>query len=957
MPNIFNITSNLPFLDSLAKGILERFGDDPLTLCNITILLPNRRSCRFLAESFLRASDGKSLLLPKMQAIGDMDDDEMELNIGAGGELLPPVISSTGQRLLLATLIEEWQKLLNTEEKITTSQAAHLSIELAAFLADVEKEQLSLAKLAKIVPDELSAHWQITLQFLHILIKEWPGILQEKGLISLNSHRNLSLARLAEYWQENPPAHPVIAAGSTGSITATANLLKTIADMDSGMVILPGLDKHIDDKSWEKLEESHPQYGLKKLLEYCGEGRDNVPEWLPQKESKNGRTSLTSEIMRPVATCGFWQHMDKIEPEILEGLQLIDCENLQEEAVIISLLMKRQLDNKGKTAALITNDRGLAGRVAAIMKKWEIEVDDSSGRELSATPQAVYLRLLSKLAEDRASPISLLSCLKHPFASDAAMRKNIRKLEMLALRGLRPGEGLKGIGRILQQEGDEKLVVWFSELELILQKLIDAMQKKQILLSELLELHIATAEKLAGSKNLWSGDAGEKLKEFFDELILSSAGFKAIDPSDYSGIIDALLIGQKYRKSYGTHPRLFILSPMEARMLHFDLVILGELNEGSWPMEIKADPWMSRPMRKEFGLPLPERKIGQSAHDFIQFLNASDVVMTRCAKSGGSQTRPSRWLLRLDIVLKKHSLRHMIEPVAPWRQWANMLDKPDNVVPCLAPAPTPPVNTRPKKLSVTAIEKLMRDPYAIYAAKILKLKALKELDQDPGAAEFGNFVHDALEIFVNNYDSVKEDEAYNYLLQCGRNILEKQETGMAAASLWWPRFERIAAWFIKNEPERREGGTKIIAEISGKYEMDGFTLEARADRLEINNDGNISLIDYKTGTVPSATDVALGLSPQMTLEALIAGTSGFGIKGEVAELSYWRLTGGENPVEEKNAVKPQILAQILEEAEAGLKLLIKTFNDENTPYLACPNPDKAPRYNDYEHLERVKEWG
>ncbi len=452
------------------------------------------------------------------------------------------------------------------------------------------------------------------------------------------------------------------------------------------------------------------------------------------------------------------------------------------------------------------------------------------------------------------------------------------------------------------------------------------------------------------------------MKDFLDELLISAKDFKEIDTTDYVGLLDALLVGQTYRPQYGSHPRLHILSPIEARMLRFDLVILGELNEGSWPMSGKSDPWMSRPMRDEFGLPLPEKKIGQSAHDFAQLLSSQNVVITRSEKLDGTQTIPSRWLLRLDAILNIIGHKDSLTPKLPWVKWAKLLNKAENHIKIDAPCPNPPIEARPRKLSATSIEKLMRDPYWVYANKILGLKKLDDIDKEPGGAEFGNFVHDALEEFVKDYNSIEPDNRYEYLLKLGRAILQKENLKFAVVSFWWPRFERIAAWIVQNEEKRRKNNIDVLTEIQGRYEIVNdsgtFMLEARADRIEVDSEGGMFIVDYKTGVSPSPTDVKLGFSPQMTLEGVIAQKGGFGKGVNVKSLEYWKLSGGQKDAETKYAGyrKSEELEELLENAEKGVSDLLEAMFFQKSPFLSAPNPEKELVYNDYEHLERMKEW-
>lgn len=968
--NIFNIESHLPFLDSLATSLLRQYGENPLVFSNISIFLPSRRACKELAEAFLRVSGGKPMLLPKIQPLGDLDDEEIVFKNVASNSEIPNIISRTRQRLILTQLIEKWQSVQNSPEKITTPQAAHLAIELAAFLGEVQKQQLSFSEIEKIVPDDLSKHWQTTLNFLSILIEKWPEILADNKAVDIHTHRNLSLKLQAQYWQENPAQYPVIAAGSTGSIPATAELLKVISSMQNGQVILSGLDNYMDDKAWQKITPTHPQYGLKTLLEHIGVNRGDVKQYDFAAHNGLDRNRLLSQVMLPAEATHQWNKITGITVEQLAGVEIINAANLQEEATVIALKMKDILQTKTKTAALITNRRDLAKRVSAILQKWHVQIDDSAGCPLKETPQAVFLRLLAQMVADKAtSPISLLNCLKNPYAtcglSAREFRNNVRKLEMSALRGVRGNDGFTS----LYKQIDTKLINWLKNIEDIIKPMLKLISSQPVPFDEMLKKHISVAQNMAdndidsGISRLWSSSSGEQLKEFLDELLVAAKGFKNIDPTDYAGLLDALLTGQTYRPPYGSHPRLFILSPIEARMLRFDLVILGELNEGSWPMSGKSDPWMSRPMRNSFGLPLPEKKIGQSAHDFVQLISSPNVVITRSEKLDGTQTIPSRWLLRLDAILNIFMWQDAIKPQLPWQKWAKMLNKPEQVVAIQPPAPNPSVEVRPKNLSVTSIEKLMRDPYCIYASKILYLKKLDDIDKEPAAAEFGIFIHKAIEAFVQNYDSIEPEQRYNYLLEVGRKILQKENLKPAVISFWWPRFERIALWIIENEEARRKSGVTVLSEIKGKYIINcqggTFTLEARADRFEIDTQGNIAIIDYKTGMPPLPNDVKLGLSPQMTLEGVIAINNGFEKQGKVSSLEYWKLSGGQTDAKIQYAgyKKSDEIEQLLEDAKNGVSQLVDIMFFKQTPLLCCPNPDKAIAYNDYEHLERIKEWG
>jgi ATP-dependent helicase/nuclease subunit B len=254
----------------------------------------------------------------------------------------------------------------------------------------------------------------------------------------------------------------------------------------------------------------------------------------------------------------------------------------------------------------------------------------------------------------------------------------------------------------------------------------------------------------------------------------------------------------------------------------------------------------------------------------------------------------------------------------------------------------------------------MRDPYAIYARAVLGLKALDPLDADPGAAERGIFIHDALDRFLRAAPAGETpDAAYRRLVDIGRDSFGPALGRPGVWAFWWPRFLRIARWVVDTQEQRRGSATPLAIEGWGKLELDGpagkFELTAKADRIDHLADGQLAVIDYKTGSPPSATQMESGHEPQLPLEAAMAARGGFdGVPPtEVGELAVWRLSGGATAGEIKLFDAP---ARLAEEAYAGLLRLIETYDDSATPYPARPRADLAPRYSVYDHLARVKEW-
>lgn len=987
MPTVYSIPPSVSFVSALAGGLLARAGGDPLALARMTVLLPTRRACRALQEAFLRVADGRALLLPRLVPLGDVDAEELVLTedtaatFGPAAAQVPPSIAPLTRRLLLGQLIRTWGEARGAAP--SEDQAVRLAAELARLLDQVETEGLSFDRLTDLVPEDYAAHWQSTLAFLRILTDEWPRVQAALGVLGPAERRRRLLEAQAEAWRRDPPHDPVIAAGSTGSIPATAALLRVIADLPQGMVVLPGLDQESNAATWSAIREDpvHPQHGLAQLLDRLEIDRAQVKDWPDSAPSAASalRGRFVAQALAPAQAVAQWpSFVDETARESLESalsaVHRVDCPGSGEEAAVIALILRHALTEPGRRAALVTPDRDLARRVAAALHRWGLQVDDSAGVPLTATPPGTFLRLTAAMMAEDLAPVPLLAALKHPLAAGgrapSAFRAKVRALEVAVLRGPRPEPGFEGLRKALKATpAAASLLPWLADLERLAAPLVAA-QAAPAPLPQLLDAHIAFAEALArsdsesGAARLWAGEAGTAAADFIADLRAAASGNGAAMPAArYPALLLALMAGQVVRPRYGSHPRVSIWGPLEARLQHVDVLVLGGLNEGTWPAESDLGPWLSRPMRRDFGLPSVERRIGQAAHDFVQAFGAPNVYLTRASRVGGAPTVPSRWLLRMEALLHAAGLAGRLsdnDETNRWPAWAEALDRPRRYEPETPPAPAPPLAARPRRLSVTRIETWMRDPYALYAREVLSLRALPALDADPGAAEFGTLIHAALETFLKRYPDRLPDDVRAALIEIGRTAFEQAAAPPGVWAFWWPRFERIAAWLGTPEAERRAGATRVVSEGRGRLALDApggaFTLTAIADRIDIRRDGTLAILDYKTGAPPSDAEVRRGLAPQLPLEAAIARAGGFeGVPAApVADLAYWRLSGGRRAGEIRS-VKEDATA-LADQAIAALARLVARFDDASVPYPARPRPDRALRFNDYAHLAREKAW-
>lgn len=980
---IYTIPAGVAFARSLSAYMLEKAKDQPELLSETRVLLPTRRACRVLQEAFAAHHSEGGLLLPRMQPLGDVDEEELSLSIaGLSGTdrpdlSLPPALSSLRRQVLLARLI-----LARGDFNQGVDQALALAKALGHLMDQIYTENLDMADLVNLVPEEFSDHWQITLKFLEILSIEWPKILAEQGVIDAADRRNRLILALCEYWSANPPETPVIVAGTTGSIPATAQLLKTVLSMPKGVVVLPGLDQDMDPESWDSLDETHPQFGIKQILGRLGVSRhdvDIVPGCEPP-DDLHPRYVVAREMMRPAETSGRWAELSRVDIEgAFDGVSSYICDNETHEAGVIALALRQVLEESEKTGCFITPDRLLARRVTTALRRWGVEIDDSAGRSLLQTSLGSYLLLLPRVCIGNAAPKDVLALCHHSLArfglSPQDKTTGLSALDE-SLRGAKPAAGFEGLrGFVEERERISETVRTraLSFLDVLEEKLSDFCARygysgASFSFLSLVQAHLQIAESISayegqdGCEALWGGVDGQAASSFFADILQQLSVMPEVNLEEYEGALTLFMRDVTLRPAYGTHPRLQILGQLEARMVDADLVVLGGLNEGTWPPDAGADPWMSRPMRKDFGLPGLERSIGLAAHDFVQGFCARRVVMTRAKRSGSAPSVPSRWLQRLDAVMQAADIQGDDVFEAPdVLQWARDLDATEEFSPVQRPAPTPPASARPRRLPVTQIETWLRDPYSVYAKYVLNLKKLDEVEQSVDAALRGTMLHSILDRFVQENPDEMPEDAVQILHEFAREEIKGSHEEESVWSFWWPRFSKIACWYEGQEREHRQYARPLKTEVKGQMsfaaEAGDFVLHGTADRIDkVRASGDAIVLDYKSGGTFSPARMMAGDLPQLPLEALILKSGGFeGLAPmEACALGYWVMSGGR----EAGGVKmlEDGVGDLLQDTEEALQNLVRVFDDGDVPYLSLPRSDKLPRFNDYLHLARVQEW-
>lgn len=974
---VATIAPHRPFATDIAKRLIEEAAGDPLALSDMLLLVPLNRARKPMEEAFLEVLGGNTALMPRIHALGEFGDDEASLMPLLGDVVLDgpavhaPTVSDAERRLTLLPLISRFAE--QRDQPVGAAQAWRLAGDLGRLIDESyaldagDGPTALLARLDAAVDDRHAAHWHDVQAFLSIALEVWPTLLAEMGKVDRAQKRDGLLRAYADRLAETQPDRRIVAAGSTGTVAATRALLAVIARLPSGTVVLPGFDRDMDQTTWDALQPHHPDWAMKNLITAIGIDRAEVERW--DTEQSTARTRFLRDALRPAETTGAWADTDyRSDPAAhhMSGLSLLTAPNQRVEAAAIAAKMRETLEVEGRTAMLVTPDRMLAAQVQRHLARWSLAVDDSAGTPASDSTAGRFLMLVAEVAETGFSPVPLLALLQHPMChlghTRGALLAHVRRLDALALRGPRPvrgGDGFLARLRETKRLSDADRAVGESLINAV-QPLVDALESETSL-SATLTAHIRAAEAVAsgpsgaGDTVLWAKDEGRAIAEALSEILSAPPTPSArTTGADYPALMREWLGGLAVRRAWESHPRLRILSPLEARLQRADLVILGELNEGVWPAPLEVDPWMSRSMRRASGLVDPMMRIGQSAQDFSLLASQPEVMITRSEKLGSSPSVKSRWLFRMEALSGK-DLPAAEAPLA----WVEALATSHEIRPCAPPAPTPPLEARPKRLSVTHVETWMRDPYSLYASKILKLRALDPVDDSPNAAQKGTYIHDALEAFLRGEGPRFGAAGFERLLACGKDAFAPIVTQPAVYAFWWPRFEAVAHWFVTHDGARAGQFDPALLEETGRAEVPGhdFILEAKADRIDLRADtGAAVIIDYKTGTVPTKKTAQAGYAPQLPLEGWLVQKGGFDRLGprDVDDMVFWRLSGGEDAGTEERRFGKDMNA-VIADAHARLDVLLQAFSNPDSPYLPHPRPREV-KYHDYDHLARIGEW-
>lgn len=995
-PLVYSIAAHRGFADALVAGLVPRYREPGFGLARLTLLVPSSRAARTFSEAFIRhageAGEG-GLLMPRMIAVGDLDLDE---KLGAALDPLraahiPPACDPVRRWLTLDRLIAE-ERAAEDMDPLPGRARLNLAREMARTIDRLLVEEKQIEDLwSEPVLDSLAGlaeHWKRTIRLFARVNARWQAELALLGQVDAATRRNLLFDHAARRWKASPPPHPVIAAGVTSASPALARLLRVVAALPEGAVVLPDLDLAMDDAAWEELglagaaEEpggpvfgaqdavTHPQYHLKLLLNRMGVNRAEVQQWHRRgmAAADPARARAISSLFLPPQASRAWIGLAARERR-LDGVRLLTSATIEEEAQALAMLVRQALEQPERRIAVVTADRGLARRVAQHLERWNIIADDSAGRPLALTPAGRLFGLLAEIAAKGLEPANLLAAFGHPLVRgwDGGARGDwldgLRALDR-QLRGPSPAPGMDPLRAAAAAA---KITDWWEEAERLVTALAD--WPGEIALAEALTRLSDAAEQFARTA-IWEREDGRALGQMVEELREHAEALGTrIDTADLGGVLRDAMEGIAVRPGYGGHPRVAIYGLLEARMARADLVICGGLNEGSWPQPPGADALLAPAILRALGVPGAEFRIGLAAHDLAGAMGAPHVVLSRSLRDAAGPTLPSRFLLRVEALLggdldKEHRER-TIPAILPH------LDRsrpPAPEYPRPAPDPSPALRDVPIK--VTALDRLLGDPYQFYAQAILQLKQLQPLAADPFSdpALRGTLVHDILD----KWHKARAADPALALAPFAAAHFTAARVHPLFRALWQPRLtdamERFEQWVAAAEVE---GRSVLATEIAGEMVLGGVKVMGRADRIDRLPDGSLAIVDYKTGAPPPKKQVTAGYALQLGLLGLIAGQGRFAndkteevVKGTATRFEYWSLGKSkkeegfgytETPMKEGGAKTGLLPDEYLPFHAEKLETAITLFIKGSKPFVARENPDYQG-YNEYDQLMRLEEW-
>ncbi|HCR85214.1 MAG TPA: hypothetical protein DIV86_00895 [Alphaproteobacteria bacterium] len=993
--NIYKINASENYLKALAQFVFEECRGDYAALAECTILLPTKRACLHLKNYFCELAKNKAAILPKISSIGETDEEELALDnfLNFGEELeLKRVISNEKRLIITAELIRQSKELQIDESEINFEQSIKLAKSLLQLVDDFNRYDVPYKALEVILPEELSVHNQKTLNFLSFFFKKYDEILNKLNLTDQISRRNYLIKKLSGNLKLKNKK--IFIAGTTGTMSGTRNLIKQALTNENCYFILPYIDSNLKNSDFEELllhkDLSNHQAHIAELLKFLEVSveevkdisdtsiplspweRDGVraennstsqrphPNPLPKVEGiqriLNERKKNISNIMLPASKVHSWNNIK--ENSASNSINIVEAENEIEEAKLISLIVRDKFE-ENKNCAIITNNKSLAKKLQVLLNNYGIKGDASFGRNLNELKEGKFILKIANLISSDFKIVELLEVLKDSMSISSNFKNDLEYLENKNIR----------INNVLNlSDIDAKQLKICDEIKNIILQL----QKVKCSSSAKIKDLIAHCIEIAGyvidksNVNYIIEEAFEILRKISNEI-----EGEAIETKIFAKFLNEILASKTIRENLYINNKLQILTPIEARLLDFNCVVLAGLNQDIWP---KSSPnnWLSESMLSKLSLPDDEFYISAAAHDFASLMHKGEIYLTYSNLIDCKVAIKSQFINRVETYFETIANSSNCDDIySEGKRFKNYLRQmeAENIIkyePEIIRV-KPPEHVRANKISATAIDKTLENPYDFYAKNILKLRKLDRLEKQPEPADYGNYVHQVIEDFTNFHKFDLEKITISVFSDIAVTLFKSFANKGVASDLWILQMNVLAPWLVEIERKKAPLIKNFYSEVSGEYtlQLDNgktFTLTAKADRIEIYKDGTYRIIDFKTGEPPEPKKVIELRKPQLLVEGLIATKGSFFENHhnndlkinlstyKVAALEYYRLKNSADGFEVISIDND--LGELIAKTETEAEFLAKQLLDSETEFLALPD-GIMPQYSDYLHLMRV----
>lgn len=946
--SIFGVSPNISMNDAVIDYVMTHW--QAYDRQNGIILLPNRRSVHALRERFFAIAGDKTLVLPSIIPLADVD---LHLLLHASQSVSPqnlalqsPVINNFTRIMLLTKQVQKFYQLHH--EPLAFRHAMELATSLAQWLDDAISHEVKARDLQALAKGEHSEHWQRILPFLKIVYEGWPELAQKYHCTSHAQALYDTLTSLAKIWRQSPPSIPILAAGSTGSQSATAELLTSIAFAPKGVVMIPGVFAVINPEYEATIDKGHPLFYAKQLVQKMQTRLSEIPVLQP---SNIARDNFLTHAFAPA------QFHGKIDFEPPSHIKSFVCAHEWEEVRVIALLVQKSLADSQDKIMVVSPDRQLLGRVGVELQALGIFANNSGADTLSLHPFTQWLRLLMRVVLSDAHPADVLAWLGHQagFCLQSLDKQNFyRRVDEAYARGNNKAHGLAEFVSLCLRVRHESTVA--GACEQALAPFIALMNdNKNKHMTHTIALWMEAISHAASHCEIdldSDKDIAAALMQFNEMGEVLS-----VNAADFDAMLEQAFLSPWFAESSRTHPNVHLHTPIEARMQTADRVILSGLNEGVWPANI-SNLWLNAALLERLHMPHNAHAVSLQAHDFLMLSGAKYVWMTRALKINGADMAPSRFWQRIMLAMSQHGVMQAEQGHDEIAAILAHENRYATYQPAQAPRPMPDIARRARTLSITELEYLWINPYIIYARHTLGLKPLQEIDEEVDMRLFGTLAHRICEQ-ISKSDVMEIESTQNHVIE---SHLAEQVKSPVMQMLWRPRLKRIVQFFVANHRMRSALNIDVQSEMPIKTFLKTASgevlLKGKADRIEQRKTGELFVVDIKTSsTVPSEKAIMNSEAPQLPFYAKIiqekySADNPDSDHANAVTVEYWQCPRGSNEGEIKTL---QLDDEMLDEIIENYRTLAEHLLFQPTPFLY--NPHRIDRdFDDYAALARADEW-